>query len=202
MNVFFALSYITGKRFYWPRVASTFIFDWKSGERKLKTALIHIWNTFGRLVPFPWNCVKVFNVLTPQTLLKNVEFSGSMMWNSRGESASSNVRNLRLCSPYTGCCFLCRHEKLSVIVWPPIRYVTLHCRDWRGAASLRYRNRAEITVLMCEQKPYPVWFSCRRCKCYPVKCEQSLSLVTVNRLDVKNNLISMCNQMVTSEIRE
>ena len=26
-------------------------------------------------------------------------------------------------------------------------------RDWRGAASLRYRNLAEITVLMCEQKP-------------------------------------------------
>ena len=26
--------------------------------------------------------------------------------------------------------------------------------DQRGAASLCYRNRAEITVLMCEQKPY------------------------------------------------
>ena len=25
-------------------------------------------------------------------------------------------------------------------------------RDRRGAASLRYRNRAEVTVLMCEQK--------------------------------------------------
>ena len=30
--------------------------------------------------------------------------------------------------------------------------------DRRGAASLRYRNRAEITVLMCEQKPYPFDF--------------------------------------------
>ena len=28
----------------------------------------------------------------------------------------------------------------------PIRYVTLHLRDRRGAASLRYRNRAGITV--------------------------------------------------------
>ena len=28
----------------------------------------------------------------------------------------------------------------------------------RGAASLCYRNRAEITFLMCEQKPYPVVF--------------------------------------------
>ena len=46
-------------------------------------------------------------------------------------------------------------------------------RDRRGATSLRYRNRAEITVLMCEQKPYPVWFSYRR-KIYPVYCEHSL----------------------------
>ena len=49
-------------------------------------------------------------------------------------------------------------QKLSgSIVWTPIRYVTLQFRDRRGAASLHYRNRAEITVLyMCEQKPYPV----------------------------------------------
>ena len=32
-------------------------------------------------------------------------------------------------------------------------YVNLHLRDRRGAASLRYRNRAEITVVRCEQKP-------------------------------------------------
>ena len=55
------------------------------------------------------------------------------------------------------------------------KYVTLHFRDRRGAASLRYRNRAEITVLMCKHKPYPVWFSCRR-KSYPVYCEHSLRL--------------------------
>ena len=35
----------------------------------------------------------------------------------------------------------------------PIRYVTLHFRERRGAASLRRRNRAATTVLMCEQKP-------------------------------------------------
>ena len=36
-------------------------------------------------------------------------------------------------------------------------YVRLHSRDWRGAASLRYRNRAENTVLIAEtQKPSPV----------------------------------------------
>ena len=45
--------------------------------------------------------------------------------------------------------------------------MTLHFRDRRGQALLRYRNRAEITVLMCKQKPSPVWFSCRH-KSYPV----------------------------------
>ena len=49
-------------------------------------------------------------------------------------------------------------QKLSGIVWTPIRYVTLHFRDRRGPVSLRYWNHPEITVLMCEQKPYPVWF--------------------------------------------
>ena len=39
-----------------------------------------------------------------------------------------------------------------------IRYVTLQFRDPRGADSLSQRNRVEITVLMCEQNPYPVWF--------------------------------------------
>ena len=43
-----------------------------------------------------------------------------------------------------------------------IPYVTLHFRDWCVAALLYYRNRADMTVLVCEQKLYPVWFSCRR----------------------------------------
>ena len=46
-----------------------------------------------------------------------------------------------------------------MLVWAPTRYVTLRLRDQRRAASLRYRNRAEITVLMCDQKPYPACFS-------------------------------------------
>ena len=29
-------------------------------------------------------------------------------------------------------------------------------------APLRITNRTEITVLMCKQEPYPLWFSCRR----------------------------------------
>lgn len=33
-----------------------------------------------------------------------------------------------------------------------------HFRDQHVAASLRNRNRANITVLMREQRPYPIWF--------------------------------------------
>ena len=36
--------------------------------------------------------------------------------------------------------------------------MTLHFQDRRGAALLRYRNRAKINVLMCEEKRYLVWF--------------------------------------------
>lgn len=41
-------------------------------------------------------------------------------------------------------------------VTTPIQDVTLNLRDRRGVASLRYRNRTEITVRMCEQMSYPV----------------------------------------------
>ena len=37
----------------------------------------------------------------------------------------------------------------------------------------RHRNRAKITVLMSEQKPYPVWFPRRR-KSSPLFCEHGL----------------------------
>ena len=57
----------------------------------------------------------------------------------------------------------------------PIRYATLHFRDLRRAASLR--NRAEITVFICEQKLYPVEFSCRR-KSHAVYCEHNLKLIS------------------------
>ena len=66
-------------------------------------------------------------------------------------------------------------RNLSGKVWTPlIRKVILHSQDRRGAASIRYRNRAEITVLVSEQKPYPVQFSSSR-KSYPVVCERSLT---------------------------
>ena len=45
-------------------------------------------------------------------------------------------------------------QKLSTIVWTPIQYVTVYFRDVPGAGLLRHRNRAEITLLMYEQKAY------------------------------------------------
>ena len=44
----------------------------------------------------------------------------------------------------------------------PICDSPLLIRDQRSTATFRYRNRAEITVLKCEEKPYTVWFSRRR----------------------------------------
>ena len=58
---------------------------------------------------------------------------------------------------------------------------SLHFRDRRGADSHRFRNGAEITALMCEQKPYPVGFSYRR-KSYPVQCKP-LSDIVMEKLD-------------------
>ena len=72
----------------------------------------------------------------------------------------------------------------SGIEWTlSIWYATLHFRDQRGTASLRYRNhRAKITVLMCEQKPFQTWFSCMR-KSYPVECEH-LTDVWLSTLEI------------------
>ena len=40
------------------------------------------------------------------------------------------------------------------------RSLTSH--EERKVTEIRYGNRAKLTLLMCEEKPYPVWFSCRR----------------------------------------
>ena len=81
---------------------------------------------------------------------------------------SATGRNfLRLCSHYG--------EQLFVSSVNTYRICDFPFRDRCVAAYLRFRNRAEITVLMCEQKPYPVWFPCRR-KSYPVECEHSLRM--------------------------
>ena len=71
--------------------------------------------------------------------------------------------------------FLCRHEKFSGIVWTPIWYVTLHFKRSARCSFAPLQKARQITVLMCEQKPYPEWFLCRR-KSYPVLCKHSLRL--------------------------
>ena len=59
---------------------------------------------------------------------------------------------------------------LSGIVWTPIRYVTLHSKDRRGAYS--FRDQKHVEIYTCEQRRYLVWFS-GWCKSNPVKCEHS-----------------------------
>ena len=79
-------------------------------------------------------------------------------WSGRPVLTYGNRRQVMFTLHRDG--FSWRHRKLSVIVWTSIRYLTLLFRDRRGAASLRHRNRA-TTVLVCEQKRHPVWFSWR-----------------------------------------
>ena len=71
-----------------------------------------------------------------------------------------------------------------------IRYLTLHFRVWCVAALLFYRKRAGITVVMCEQKRYPVRFSYWR-KIYPVECEHSLTLLRVDPQDCPRRGVNM-----------
>ena len=91
-----------------------------------------------------------------------------------GKGPTNRGRNLG-CDHTRPDSFLCRHETFSCIVWTPIWYVTLHFKRSARCSFARYRNRAEISVLIYEQKPYPLWFLCRR-KSYPVLCKHSLRL--------------------------
>lgn len=81
---------------------------------------------------------------------------------------------------YSHCCIL---ESSAVMIWTPVPYLTIHFfRYHRGAASLCYRNRFEIIVLMSERKPSPLWFSCR-CENYAVEWEYSLALLRPKLFD-------------------
>ena len=67
-------------------------------------------------------------------------------------------------------------------VWhKPIRYMTLHLGDRRGAASLGYKNSAKITFFTCEQKNYLIWFWCLR-KSYLLYCANNLSYLLLGRM--------------------
>ena len=60
--------------------------------------------------------------------------------------------------------FSCQHVKISgIYVIRRNTYRICGSPLWRAArcSFACYRNRDEITILVCEQKPYPLWFSCR-----------------------------------------
>ena len=70
--------------------------------------------------------------------------------------------------------------------------MTIQFQDERSAALLRHRNRAETTVPLCEQMPYPVWFSCR-CKSYQV---QRLKKVVSNNPGVADFATGLMNPVL------
>ena len=71
----------------------------------------------------------------------------------------------------------------------------------RGAASPRYRNRAKITALMCQQKPFPVRFSCLRKSCDPYD-SVSIDLVTesVGTTDLQASFLPLVNKAGRQQI--
>ena len=72
---------------------------------------------------------------------------------------------------------------------------TIHSHHRRGAASPRYRNRAKITVFMCQQKPFPVWFSFPRKSCDPYD-SVSIDLVTesVGTTNLQASFLPLVNE--------
>ena len=78
---------------------------------------------------------------------------------------------------------------------------TMHSHHRRGAASPRYRNRAKITVFMCQQKPFPVRFSCPRKSCDPYD-SVSIDLVTesVGTNDLQASFLPLVNEVRGQQI--
>ena len=81
-------------------------------------------------------------------------------------------------------------------------YPTLYFRDWRSTVSLCHKNRAKITVLVCEQKPYPrpIKYDFRsRAKAiwYSVNSKPSLSKIlphsTTDKAGSQRTLTYQCN---------
>ena len=106
-------------------------------------------------------------VFVPTQKLSCIVWTPIRYWLSTFEIGEAQFRSVTEIAPKSP--FLCVYrspiryglvpaQKLSGIVLTPIRYVTLQFRDRRGPVSLRYWNHPEITVLMCEKKPYPICF--------------------------------------------
>ena len=66
------------------------------------------------------------------------------VWCSKSQSSQLNI-HFRL-SGFQSLLFILTTPKCDTELF---RYVTLHFQGRRSAASVRYRNRAEITVFMC-----------------------------------------------------
>ena len=92
---------------------------------------------------------------------RNFGLNGKRPWSTKSQYYALNI-NIRLSEFQSSlllihfCCGLNTCSICTKIRKKPFRHVPHHIRDRRGAVSLRYRNRAEITGVMCEQKPYPV----------------------------------------------
>ena len=67
-------------------------------------------------------------------------------------------------------------------------------RSARRSFARRHRNCASTTVLVCEQKPCPVWFSWRL-KSYPVLCEHGLKFLNNQLYNSINVFCSPCAEL-------
>lgn len=67
-----------------------------------------------------------------------------------------------------------QHKRLLVSDMCPDWLSTLIRCDASFARSLTSRNRADWNHIMCDQQPYPVWFSAGA-KSYPLYCDHSLN---------------------------
>ena len=133
---------------------------------------------------------KLFGIVwTPIRYKKN---SVTLPFRDQRRAASLRYRNrAEITVPYvwtealSGMVFVPAQKLSGIRVWTPIRYVTLVFRDRRGAEQLR--SVTEIApkspFLMCEQKPYLVWFSCQH-KSYPVSGYEHLSDMWLSSLEI------------------
>ena len=129
-------------------------------EQCLQSAFLYLWHYLGNTCHT--DLKKSLSNISPAIATYNNEPRGQ---NDLSKCPQCLYYLFMLSSPcrHPGLLFMPQRKSTLVrgVVWTPIRYVTLHFRDQRGAASLRYRNGAKITFLKCEQMPYPIWFPCR-----------------------------------------
>ena len=125
---------------------------------RIYTCTLYIWgyvHTIWGNFSLTWRHEKLFHIVwTP------IWYVSSLFRDQRGAASLRHrtraATTVLMCEqkPYRSGMVFVAVQKLSDIVWTSIRYVTSPSRDQRGAASLRHRNRASTTALVCQQKPY------------------------------------------------